>query len=110
MYLRILAVLLCVALSGCANSADHEVVVVSKAFDDDLNCSEIRAEKRRVQTIIDRVQQDKNDMTGSDVVDGLLWFPFNVIAKQSNYANAVKAAEQRIDVLRSMEKEKKCKK
>ena len=48
-------------------------------------------------------------MTGADVVDGLLWFPFNVIAKQSNYSNAVKAAEKRLAHLQALAKERRCK-
>ena len=94
--------------TACANSASHEVVMVNRSSDATMTCSEIKIEKSRLNTIIDGVEQDKKDMTGADVVDGLLWFPFNVIAKQSNYSNAVKAANQRLDYLKSIEREKGC--
>lgn len=94
---------------GCANSASHRVVKTEKIGDEALSCSELRTEKRKAQIIISGVEQDKADMTGADLVDGILWFPFNVIAKQSNYASATKAAEDRIDYLSSVEMEKGCK-
>ncbi len=100
---------LCFLISGCANSANHEVVTTTKGSDAYLTCKEIRIEKKRIETIVDGVNQDKEDMTGADVVDGLLWFPFNVIAKQSNYSNAIKAAEKRKEHLIVLEKENKCK-
>ena len=98
-----------ILISGCANSASHTVMQINKASDIDLSCKEIRIEKAKAQSVIDAVQQDKGDMTGADVMDGILWFPFNVIAKQSNYSEAVKAAEQRIEHLRLIEKENGCK-
>lgn len=104
-----LAALLCIAfLYGCANSASHEVVTKTRASDVYLSCASIKSEKRRLLGIIDGVQQDKKDMTGADVVDGILWFPFNVIAKQANYAAAVSAARKRYDYLTSMEVEGSC--
>lgn len=107
---NIISVLAILALTGCANSASHEVVTTTKTADSSLTCSEIRVEKAHMASIIDGVEQDKKDMTGSDVVDGLLWFPFNVMAKQSNYTNAVKAAQARLEHLNILEAEKKCKK
>ena len=95
-------------LYGCANSASHQVVKKEKAQDDYMSCSDIRLEKRKVQAIVSGVEQDKQDMTGSDVVDGILWFPFNVIAKQSNYASATDAAEGRIENLALLEVERGC--
>ena len=95
-------------LYGCANSASHRVVKKEKVQDDYMNCSDLRLEKHKVQAIIGGVEQDKQDMTGADVVDGILWFPFNVIAKQSNYASATDAAEARIEHLAMLEVERGC--
>lgn len=97
-----------VTILGCANSASHKVVKTEQIGDQELSCSQLRTEKRKVEVIIRGVEQDKADMTGADVVDGLLWFPFNVIAKQSNYSNATKAAEDRIEYLTSLEIEHGC--
>ena len=96
-------------LTGCANSASHEVITQTKLSDNGLSCSQIRMEIKKAESIIDSVNQDKADMTGADVVDGLLWFPFNMIAKQANYSDAVKAANARIDYLNSLAQENKCK-
>ena len=100
---------LAVVLFGCANSASHKVIKTEQVGDTELSCSDIRTEKRKAQIIINGVEQDKADMTGADVVDGLLWFPFNVIAKQSNYSSATQAAEDRISYLTSLEIERGCK-
>lgn len=94
--------------TACANSASHKVVSVEKSTDDYLSCSDIRIEKRKTQAIIEGVDRDKEDMSGADLVDGLLWFPFNVIAKQSNYSSATKAAEARISHLTTIEAERGC--
>lgn len=104
----LVVVSLCLISTACANSASHKVVAVEKSTDDYLSCSDIRIEKRKTQAIIDGVQRDKEDMSGADVVDGLLWFPFNVIAKQSNYSSATKAAESRIAHLSMLEAERDC--
>lgn len=96
------------ALYGCANSASHEVVTTSKMTDESLSCTSIQSEKRRLMGIVDGVHQDKKDMTGADLVDGILWFPFNVIAKQANYAAAVSAARKRYDHLSVIESEMDC--
>ncbi len=71
-----------IVLNGCANSASHRVIQSQKVSDDYLSCSEIRVEKRKAMSVINGVKQDKGDMTGADLVDGVLWFPFNVVAKQ----------------------------
>jgi hypothetical protein len=103
------AVLIATAVcAGCANSASHEVVRATGANDALLDCAGIDAELRHVHSIIDGVEQDKKDMTGADVVDGILWFPFNVIAKQANYASASKAAHARIDTLTALRGQKGC--
>jgi|GEM_PF-487134 len=105
---NLVVVSLCLIFTACANSAAHKVVAVEKSTDDYLSCSDIRIEKRKTQAIIDGVERDKEDMSGADVVDGLLWFPFNVIAKQSNYSSATKAAEARIAHLSMLEAERDC--
>lgn len=97
-----------VFLYGCANSASHQVMKKENAGDEYLTCQEIDREKRKARIVIRGVEQDKEDMTGDDVVDGLLWFPFNVIAKQSNYSSATKAAEGRIDHLTLLEVQLGC--
>lgn len=102
------AICLSTTLTACANSASHKVVSTEKSTDAYLSCSDIRVEKRKTQAIIDGVDRDKEDMTGADFVDGLLWFPFNVIAKQSNYSSATNAAESRISHLTAMEAERGC--
>ncbi len=42
------------------------------------------------------------------MIDGILWFPFNLIAKNSNYKNALEAANGRILRLTELEKERSC--
>jgi len=103
------SILLVSILSGCANSASHKIVSLEKATDEYMSCSNIRTEKRKVQAIINGVQRDKEDIDGADFVDGLLWFPFNLLAKSSNYSNATEAAEARIEYLSVMEAENRCK-
>lgn len=102
-------VLLASLLTSCANSASHKVVALEKATDEYMSCSNIRTEKRKVQAIINGVARDKEDIDGADFVDGLLWFPFNLLAKSSNYSNATEAAEARIEYLSIMEAENGCK-
>jgi len=97
-----------ITLYGCANSASHQVMKKEKAGDEFLTCREIDREIRKARIVIRGVEQDKEDMTGDDVIDGLLWFPFNVIAKQSNYSSATKAAEGRIEHLRLLEVQQGC--
>jgi len=100
---------LCIGfLSGCAGSAQHKVVSAHTAGDSLLSCAQIDAELVKTQVIIDAVNQDKNDISGADVVDGILWFPFNLIAKSENYSNALDAADKRIGNLQSIRKEKSC--
>ena len=87
---------------GCAGSASHKVVSANQSGDTDLNCKQLDAEIVRAQVIIDGVNQDKNDVSGADWVDGLLWFPFNLIAKSQNYKNATQAADRRIERLENL--------
>lgn len=96
-------------LAGCAGSANHEVVTAYNATDDALNCQQLTAEQVRVQAIINAVNQDKDDVTGKDMLDGLLWFPFNLIAKNNNYNSALNAANTRLTRIDSLRKDKACK-
>ena len=93
---------------GCAGSASHKVVSANQSGDTDLNCKQLDAEIVRAQVIIDGVNQDKNDVSGADWVDGLLWFPFNLIAKSQNYKNATQAADRRIERLENLKEKKNC--
>lgn len=96
-------------LSSCANSAGHEVVTLNRQTDDVATCAQIKTEQKQVQAIIDEVNQDKNDLTPADVIDGVLWFPLNIVAKQANYASSLKAAKSRLEMLKTMSSERKCK-
>ncbi len=93
---------------ACAGSAEHQVVSAHKSGDTNLSCKEIDAEIVRAQVIIDGVNQDKSGMSGADWIDGILWFPFNLIAKSQNYKNATQAADRRIERLETLKKEKSC--
>ena len=96
------------ALAGCAGSANHEVVTAYNASDEGMNCQQISAEQVRVQSIINAVNQDKSDVTGKDLLDGILWFPFNLIAKNSNYNDSLNAANVRLTRLDSLRQNKGC--
>ncbi len=95
-------------LMGCAGSAAHKVVKTDPVADSVLNCQQADAEIARCQAVINEVNEDKDDVSGSDVMDGILYFPFNLIAKNSNYSNALTAANQRIISLKQLKQEKKC--
>ena len=95
-------------LTGCAGSASHEVVTANQAGDDGMNCQAIEAAIVKTQVIIDGVNQDKDDISGADVVDGILWFPFNLIAKHENYNDALEAADRRIEKLNELKKANHC--
>lgn len=95
-------------LVGCAGSANHQVLTANQAGDTMLSCHQLDAEIVRAQVVIDGVNQDKNDVSGADVIDGLLWFPFNLIAKSGNYSNALKAADERIARLEQVKQDKSC--
>lgn len=103
-----LAVSSLVLLSACAGSASHKIVVTDQVQDQVLTCRQIDDEVARAQAIINGVNDDKNDVSGSDVMDGILYFPFNLIAKSSNYNNALTAANQRIISLKTLKQEKSC--
>jgi len=95
-------------LGGCAGSAEHKVVSSHEAGDDDLSCKQIQTEIVKTQVIIDDVNKDKEDISGADIMDGILWFPFNLIAKDGNYKDALEAAGARIKALKDLKKEKGC--
>jgi hypothetical protein len=95
-------------LSGCAGSASHKVVANDPTVDLNLSCQQAEAEIMRAQSIINGVNDDKADVSGADVMDGILWFPFNLIAKESNYNNALNAANQRVLFMRQLKKDKNC--
>ena len=95
----------CIALlSGCAGSANHPILSAHEADDDKLSCSSVDAQILKAQSVIDGVNKDKADVTGADVVDTLLWFPFNLIAKSVNYKDALEAADRRIARLQELKK------
>ena len=102
----LLSVLLFVV--ACAGSAEHQVVSAHRSGDSNLDCRGIDGEIVRAQVIIDGVNQDKSGMSGADWIDGILWFPFNLIAKSNNYKNATQAADRRIERLETLKKEKSC--
>ncbi len=95
-------------LAGCAGSASHKVVVTDQVADHVLSCRQIDDEIARSQAIVNGVNDDKADISGADVMDGILYFPFNLIAKNSNYNNALTAANQRIISLKTLKAEKSC--
>lgn len=100
------AIVLAILLSGCAGSAQHPVLQVTDVSG--LSCSQIKVEKQHAKDVIAGVKKDQDDVTGSDVFDTVMWFPFNMIAKDANYKEAVKAAQARIQALNAAAKSKKC--
>ena len=93
-------------ISGCAGSASHDVLAEYEAKDSSLSCTQIAIEMYKAQEVIDAVAKDRGDLSGKDVVDGILWFPFNLIAKSGNYKKATEAAGKRIGRLEALKKEK----
>ena len=95
-------------LTGCAGSATHQVVSAYQASDDVLSCSDIDSEIIKTQAVIDAINKDKEDISGADVVDTVLWFPFNLLAKSQNYQESLNAADRRIARLHELRKERGC--
>ena len=95
-------------LSGCAGSAAHKVVTANQADDSNLSCQQIDLEMAKAQAIIDEVNKDKDDVSGADVIDGILWFPFNLIAKHQNYNDALEAADRRMAHLNELKAASHC--
>ena len=93
--------------SGCAYSANHTVLDNSNT-DSDLTCDQIQMQIVEAKEIIAGVEQDKTDVTGRDMIDGLLYFPFNIPVKKSNYNKATQAAKERIEILNQLLEEKNC--
>ena len=100
--------LTCLLLINCAGSAQHDVVSAHKAGDTDMTCKELDTEIVRAQVIIDGVEKDKSGMSGADILDGLLWFPFNLIAKSQNYKNSLNSADRRIERVEQLKADKGC--
>ena len=98
----------CLLLINCAGSAQHDVVSAHKAGDTDMTCKELDSEIVRAQVIIDGVEKDKSGMSGADILDGLLWFPFNLIAKSQNYKNSLNSADRRIERVEQLKVDKGC--
>ncbi|RRC96757.1 SHOCT domain-containing protein [Amphritea balenae] len=97
-----------VLLQGCAGSANHEVMTAYNASDESLSCEQLSYEQARAQTVINQVNEDKDDVSGADIVDGIFWFPFNLIAKNMNYEDALEAANARIARLDSLRNSNNC--
>ena len=98
-----------IILFGCAGSATHDVVSAYQSKDSALTCSEIDKEIVLAQVIIDGINEDKSGISGADIMDGLLYFPFNMIAKNQNYKNSLSAADKRIERLENLKIDKDCK-
>jgi hypothetical protein len=92
-----------ILLSGCAGSAAHKVVTANTANDNELTCSQLELEIINAQRIIDGVNKDKGDINGADIIDGVLYFPFNLVAKHANYSEALEAADNRIAACRRLQ-------
>ncbi len=105
----LLSIILIIILSGCAGSASHKVLTANQANDDAMNCQAIEAEIIKTQVVIDGVNEDKKDISGADVIDGLLWFPFNLIAKYGNYKDSLEAADKRLEKLNKLKESNNCK-
>ena len=97
--------LVSMVISGCAGSANHKILTAYEAGDLELSCGEIDTELTKAQDVIDGVNKDKSDV---NVVDAVLWFPFNLIAKSANYKDALEAADKRIEHLTELKQEKGC--
>ena len=97
-----------IALSGCAVSAAHKVVTSHTAADRTMNCEAIETEILETQAIIDGINEDKDDVSGADVVDAVLWFPFNLVAKHYNYEAALEAADRRMARLYDLREAHEC--
>ena len=93
---------------GYAGSATHKVLTANQAGDAALSCEEINTEISKAQSVINGINSDKADVSDKDVVDGILWFPFNLIAKHEIYNNALEGADRRIEVLQALKKDKQC--
>jgi hypothetical protein len=105
---NLLILLSIILFSGCAGSATHEVMTSNTASDNEFTCKKLKQEIILAQAIIDGVIKDKEDISGADVIDGVLYFPFNLVAKHENYNAALEAADRRIATCRELERKKGC--
>ena len=103
-----LILVLAIGLTGCAGSANHNVLATHEAKDNSLDCEGLKHEMWKAQSVIDAVNKDREDISGADILDGVLYFPFNLIAKSSNYEKALEAAGARIERLESLQEERDC--
>ena len=106
--IRGLVLAMTAVLTGCAGSASHDVLATHEVSDRTLDCEGLKHEVWKAQSVIDGVNKDRDDLSGADVIDGVLWFPFNLIAKSSNYEKAVEAAGARIERLEALQEERDC--
>ena len=104
----VVCVVATVLVAGCAGSATHAVVSPYQANDANLTYEQIQIEMTKAQFVVDGVNKDKEDWTAADITDGLLWFPFNLIAKDSNYREALEACNMRIARLTNLRNDKGC--
>jgi hypothetical protein len=91
-------------LSACSNP---EVISERQAGDTSLSCSQLTAEIRIAEDFKDDAR-DKKGMTGTNVAAGLFFWPA-LLVTYNNVGEAVDAAEDRIDNLLDIGKEKGCK-
>ena len=71
----VLVITTSLAVSGCAGSASHDVLSEYEAKDSSLSCQDVEIEMYKAQSVIDAVAKDREDLSGKDVLDGVLWFP-----------------------------------
>ncbi len=95
-------------LVGCAGSANHKALSEHSDRDSKRSCHQLQSELTRAETILDEIEQDKQDINAADVVDGLFWFPFNLLVKIENYDRATEAAYRRIERLENLRTERGC--
>lgn len=103
----ITALALILSLTACAGSARHTVpqTTVNPA----LTCQQIKTELDKLDKLEAAIKKDKATTDGRDVIDGVLFFPFNLMVKAGNYSAAEKAAKTRRAELENLEKSKHCK-
>ena len=106
--MRKLAVVGVLLLTGCAGSAAHDVMDAYQKEDDSRTCRQLQDESHKARQVIAAVNKDRDDINAADAVDAVIWFPFNLIAKSSNYQNALAAAEKRLLRLEKIKKKKGC--
>ena len=91
-------------LSACSTP---KVISERQAGDTALSCSQLTAEIKVAEDFKDDAR-DKKGMTGTNVAAGLLFWPA-LLVTYNNVGEAVDAAEDRIDNLLDLGREKGCK-